>query len=102
MELAHARDEGLARFGIALDDESRVFLGEALEGDGKLFLVGLALGLDAHRDNRVGEGRGLEADFVFAVAESVARDDVLGAYDGAYGTAVSLFNVVALVGLDDE
>lgn len=72
VELAHARDEGLARFGIALDDECRVFLSQALEGYGKLFLVGLALGLDAHRDNRIGECRGLEANFVFAVAKSVA------------------------------
>ena len=75
---------------------------EALKRDRKLFLVSLGLGFNAHGNNRFRECRGLKAHFVVAVAKGVSSDDILGADDCADCAAVSLFDVFALVGLDDE
>ena len=46
VELAHARDEGLPGLRVGLDAEGGVLLGQALQGDPQLVLVGLGLGLD--------------------------------------------------------
>ena len=43
VQLAHAGDEGLAALRVRVDAEGRVLLGEALEGDAHLVLVGLRL-----------------------------------------------------------
>ena len=60
MQLAHARDEGLAALLVGLDAEGRVLLGQALEGDAELVLVSLGLGLDRDLDDRLREGHRLQ------------------------------------------
>jgi hypothetical protein len=57
VQLAHARDEGLARLLVGLHDEGGVLLGEGVEGLAHLVLVGLGLGLDRNLDDRLGELR---------------------------------------------
>ena len=64
MQLAHAGDQRLADLLVGVDAERRVLLGEPLEGDGELVLVGLRLGLDRDLDDRLGERHGLEDDRV--------------------------------------
>ncbi len=52
VQLAHAADDGLAAVGIGVDLEGRIFLRQLGERHAQLFLVGLGLGLDRHRDHR--------------------------------------------------
>ena len=101
VQLAHAGDDGLAGLGVAGELEGRVFLGQALQADGEFFLVNLRLRLDGHRDDRLGEGRRLEAQFEILVAQRVAGDDILGADDGANVTGINGVHVHALVGLQE-
>src|SRR3989344_1202615 len=46
MQLAHARDNGLAGFMIDLDPKCRVLFSQALQGDPHFFLVGFGLRLN--------------------------------------------------------
>src|SRR4028118_1752126 len=54
VKLAHAGDNGLTRLLVAAHGERRVLLGETLERDGQLLLVGLRLRLDSLVDYRLG------------------------------------------------
>ena len=102
VQLAHARDEGLARLRVGLDAEGRVLLGEALEGDRQLVLVGLRLGLDLDLDDRLGEGHRLEHDRVIGIGQRVAGEGVLEA-DGRGDVArVDLVDLLAVVGVHLE
>ena len=67
MKLAHPGDPGLARLLVRVDAEGRVLLGEALEGDAELVLVGLRLRLDRDLDDRLREGHRLEDDRMVGV-----------------------------------
>ena len=79
VEFAHAGKNGLAGVGIGRDAQGRILGHEALERGAHLFLVGLGVRLDRHRDDGLGEGRRLEADIEILVAQRVAGDDVLDA-----------------------
>ena len=87
MKLAHAGDEGLARLRVGSDAESRVFLSETLQADGKTFLVTLGIRLDGHRDNGLSKGGLLEDQVVFG-SQGIARDDFLRSDDRADVTGV--------------
>ena len=99
VQLAHARDDRLARFLVGVDAERRVFLREAIERDAHLLLVGLGLRLDGDVDHRLREDHLLEHDHVLRVAQRVAgrrflqadrRRDVAGAH---------FLDLLALVGV---
>src|SRR5919197_2313648 len=62
MELAHARDQGLAGFLVAPDAEGRVLLRQALQARRELVLVGLRLRLDRDGDDGIREVHRLEPD----------------------------------------
>ena len=81
---------------VGLDAQGRILGHEALERDAHLFLVGLRVRLDGHRDDGLGEGRRLEADVEILVAERVAGDDVLDADDGADVARVGDVDFLAL------
>ena len=76
VQLAHAGDDELAGFLVGEAAEGRVFLRQALQALAHLVAVRLGLGLDGHRDDRLGEGRRLEQDFEVLVAQRVAGGDV--------------------------
>ena len=97
VQLAHAGDQRLARLLVRLDAEGRVLLGEALERDAELVLVGLRARLDRHLDDRLGEGHRLEDDRVLRLGQRVARVGVLEA-DGRGDVArVDLVDLLAVV-----
>ena len=73
MELAHARDDGLAGFFVGLDAEGLVFFGQAAHGMAHLLLVGFGLRLDGDGDDGLGEGDLLEDDRLLRVAHRVRR-----------------------------
>src|SRR5438094_421926 len=72
VELAHAVDELLARLLVAGHPERGVFQREARQRHAELLLVGARLRLDRHRDDRLGEGHGLQHDRLVGVTERVA------------------------------
>ena len=97
MQLAHPGDERLAALGIGLDPERGVFLGEPLQGDAQLVLVGLGLRLDLDLDDRLGERHGLEDHRVVGVGQRVAGVRLLepdGRGDIARVDLLDLFAVI--------
>ena len=77
VKLAHTADDGLAGLMILVDLEGRVFLGQFLDRQGKLFLVALGLRLDGDLDNRIREGHRLQHDLVARIAQGVTGGGVL-------------------------
>ena len=57
---------------IGFDLERRILLAQPLESLVHLGLVGLCLGLDGHRKDRLGELHHLERDRVLRIAQRVA------------------------------
>ena len=97
MQLAHAGDDGLARLLVGGHAERRILLGELLQRDAHLVLLGLRLRLDGDVDNRLGELHGLEDDRMVGVAQRVAGGGVLQAHDRddvARGAAVDVHALV--------
>ena len=88
--------------GIGLDPERRVLLGEALEGDRELVLVGLRLGLDLDLDDRLREGHRFEDDRMLRVGEGVARERVLEPDRGGDVAGEDLLDLLAVVGVHLE
>ena len=99
MQLAHAAMIVWPLSGSVDDLEGRIFLRQLAQRDAHLFLVGLGLRLDRHRDNRRRELDRLEHDRVLLVANRVARGDVLQADAGADVAGVDLADLFALVGV---
>ena len=93
VQLAHAGDDGLAGLLVGGHAERRVLLGQLLQRDAHLVLLGLRLRLDGDVDDRLGELHGLEDDRMISVAQRVAGRRVLQAHDGddvARGAAVDI------------
>ena len=55
VQLAHTHDDGLSRFLVRLNAESRVLFRKGTKRKRKLFAVGLRFGFDGHRDHWIGE-----------------------------------------------
>jgi hypothetical protein len=94
--------ESSGRCRVGLDAQGRVLGDEALERGAHLFLVGLRIRLDGHRDDGLGEGRRLEADVEILVAQRVAGDDVLDADDRADVARVGDVDLLALDGAHEH
>src|SRR4051794_14150974 len=102
VELTHPGDQRLAGLRVGVDPERRVLLGQALQGDPELVLVGLRLGLDLDLDDGLGERDRLEQDRVVGIGQRVARGRVLEP-DGRRDVArVDLFDLLAVVGVHLE
>ena len=104
MQLAHAGDDGLAGLSfVGPYLEGGVLLGETLDSGTEALLVGLALRLDGHRDDRGGERHRLENDRLGVVAQRVTGGRVLEAHHGHdhAGDRVGLFFALVRVHLED-
>ena len=99
MKFAHASDDELAGFGIGVIPEGGVFLGEPSEDVAELLLVGAALGLDGHADDRFGEVDLFEDDGVMDGAEGVAGDGVFETDGGDDISGLAHFDGLADVGV---
>ena len=95
-------DQRLGRLRVGVDAERRVLLGEALEGDRELVLVGLRLGLDLDLDDRLREGHRLEDDRVVRIGQRVAGEGVLEADGRGDVAGVDLVDLLAVVGVHLE
>ena len=99
VELAHARDAGLGAFLVGADPEGRVLLGQALQGDRHLVLVGLGLWLDRQLDHRLREADVLEHDRLGLVAQRVAGGRVLEPDRRGDVAGADRFDLLAMVGV---
>ena len=80
--------------------ERRIFLRQAAERDAHLFLVGLGLRLDRHRDHRLREVHALQHDRCLSCdAQRVAGGDVLQADRGGDVAGADFLDLFALVGV---
>ena len=102
VQLAHARDLGLAGLFVGAHLEGRVLLGEAAERDRHLLLVDLRLRLDGDLDDRLGEDDVLEVDRRVGGGERVAGDHLLDADRGGDVAGVDLGDLLALVGVHHQ
>src|SRR6185437_11568726 len=99
VELAHARDQGLARLLVSADAEGRILLGETLQAGAQLVLVALGLRLDRDGDHRLREVHRLEADRCRVRGQRVAGGRALEADrrgDLARHDLLALFAVVGV------
>src|SRR2546425_7322644 len=97
VKLAHAVDQRLARLLVAGHPERRVFQREPRQGYAELLLVGPRLGLDRHRDHRLGEGHRLQHDRPIGITQGVAGGRELqpdGGRDVAGRDGLALFLLV--------
>ena len=102
VQLAHARDDGLAGLLVGADAERRVLVGQRLERLAELVLVALRLRLDGDVDDRLRELHALEDDRVAAVAQRVAGGRVLEAEPGHDVAGHGHVEVLALVGVHQQ
>src|SRR5262245_1496782 len=99
VELAHARDDGLAGLLVGTDRERRVLVGQPLDRRTQLVLVALALRLDRDVDDRSREGHRLEDDRVALVAQRLAGGGVLEAHHRDDLAGADARDLLALVGV---
>ena len=102
VQLAHARDLGLAGLFVGAHLEGRVLLGQAAERDRHLLLVDLRLGLDRDLDHGLGEDDVLEVDRRVGRRQRVAGDDLLDAHRRGDVAGVDLGDLLALVGVHHQ
>ena len=99
MQLTHAADDRLTRFIIRANLEGRIFVGQARERNAHLFLIGLGLGLDSYRDDRLRKDDGAQGDRMMRIAQGIASLQFLHAHARADITSKDLGHVFALVGM---
>ncbi len=97
VQLAHARDDGLAGFFVGLDAERRIFLRQATQRQTHLFLVRLGLRLDGHRDHRLRERHALQDDRRIHGAQGVTGGGVLQAHGSSDVTSQNFLDFLAVV-----
>ena len=102
VQLAHARDLGLAGLLVGAHLERRVLLGETTERRRHLLLVDLRLGLDRDLDDGLGEDDVLEVDRRVGGGERVAGDHLLDAHRRGDVAGVDLLDLLALVGVHHQ
>ena len=95
-------DEGLGRLRVGVDAEGRVLLGQALQGERELVLVGLRLRLDLDLDDGLRERHRLEDDLVVRIGQGVAGEGVLEADGRGDIAGVDLVDLLAVVGVHLE
>ena len=91
MGFAHAPQHDLVRFLVLLDPQRRIFGGQPAQADRQFVLVGLGMGRNGDRQQRLGHGPGFEHQRLGLVGERVTgfgaaqladRADVAGHHGG--------------------
>ncbi len=99
VQLAHAGDDGLAGLLVGGHPERRILLGQLLQGDAHLLLVGLGLGLHGDRDHRLRELHALQRDHLLGIAQRVTGGDILEADGGGDIAGAHFLDFLAAVGV---
>ena len=99
VQLAHAGDDGLARFLVGMHAERRVFLRQAAQRHAHLLLVDLGLRLHRLRNDRLREHHALERDRLLHVADGLAGNHVLEADHRGDVAGAHFLDFLALVGV---
>ena len=97
VQLAHARDDRLARLLVRVDAERRIFLRQLRQRDAELVLIRLRLRLDRDVDDGIRELHRLEDDRMIIVAHRVAGARVLEADRGGDVAGAHFLDLLALV-----
>ena len=99
VQLAHAGNDGLARFLVGADSEGRVFGREARQCQAHFFLVGLAPGFHGLGDHGFGKGDFFEHDGRLRIAQRLARAHVLEAHAGRNVAGADFVDLLACIGM---
>ena len=97
MELAHARDDGLAGLGVGVGLEGRILLGQLHQGNAHLLLSRLGFRLNGDTDDRLGEFHRFEHDGVLFIAEGIAGGGVFDTDHGGNVAGIDRFNILAVI-----
>ena len=101
LDVAHAGDDHLVRFGVVDDAEGRIFLVQAVEALSHLILLAAGLGRDGDAVAGLIERDGLDLDDLARLAERVAGLDLVHLGDGADVAAGELLDLGILLALGD-
>src|SRR3989338_2549665 len=97
MKFAHARNNGLAGLHVTRDPKGRILVGEAVERQAHLLLIGLRLGINAEADDGFREVDFLEDYRGRRIRKRVAGRGVLKAHQRADLPRVDLVYLLAIV-----
>ncbi len=87
---------------VGVDAEGRILLGQALQGERELVLVGLGLRLDLDLDDRLREGHRLEDHGMVRIGQGVTGEGVLEPDRRGDVAGVDLVDLLAVVGVHLE
>ncbi len=99
MQLAHAGNDGLARFVIGFYPERRIFLGQAAKRNAHFFLVDLGLGLHRLRDHGIREHHLFQRNDVARIAQGISGASFLEADRSGDVASVHFADFGAVVGM---
>src|SRR5689334_4282540 len=84
---------------VGTDAEGRILLGQALQGQAHLFLVGLGLRLNRNLDNRLREGNRLEDNRVGRIGQCVTGGGAFQTNRRGNLAGVDLLDLLTTVGM---
>ena len=102
VKLAHALEDGLARFLVGVDAERRILGHQLGERDAEFLLVGFRFRLDRDLDHRVREFHLFQDHRLLRIAERIAGADFLEAGQRDDVARIGLLDVLAVVGVHQQ
>ncbi len=100
LDIAHAGNDHLVRFGIVGDGKGGIFLVQAVEAGAELFLLAARLGRDGAGVARLGIRHTGKDNDVLRVAQGVAGAHAVHLGDGADVAAADLLDFLVLLALE--
>ncbi len=102
MQLPHTGEDRLAGVLVDLDFEGGVLVQEFAQHLLQFFLIGMGLGFDRHRDDRLVELDLLQQHRIFSITQGLARRGGLEPDDADDASGRRDFNALALVGVHHQ
>ena len=99
VQLAHARDDGLAGFLVRAHAERRVLLRQAVEGDAHFLLVALGLRFHGNVDHRFRKHHAFQDNDVLGIAQGFAGGHVFQPHRSPDVAGAHFLDFSALVGV---